>query len=89
MQKARDIAAVVLAALLVVGLAVVSVRGLIDPRQASLRLVSRCRMLLERCSIACMSQSRHRGCKRGLSDQAPMDAAAVLLTAATALRYST
>jgi hypothetical protein len=37
MQKALDIAAVVLAALLVVGLAVVSVRGLIDPQQASLR----------------------------------------------------
>jgi Domain of unknown function (DUF4267) len=37
MQKALDIAAVALAALLVVGLAVVSVRGLIDPQQASLR----------------------------------------------------
>jgi hypothetical protein len=37
MQKALDIAAVVLAALLVVGLAVVSVRGLIDPQRASLR----------------------------------------------------
>ena len=37
MQKARDIAAVVLAALLVVGLAIVSIRGLIDPQQASLR----------------------------------------------------
>jgi hypothetical protein len=37
MQKALDIAAVVLAALLVVGLAFVSVRGLIDPQQASLR----------------------------------------------------
>jgi hypothetical protein len=37
MQKALDIAAVVLAALLVVGLVVVSVRGLIDPQQASLR----------------------------------------------------
>jgi hypothetical protein len=57
MQKARDIAAVVLAALLVVGLAVVSVRGLIDPRQASLRLVSRCRMLLERSSIACICRN--------------------------------
>lgn len=32
-----DIAAVVLAALLVVGLAIVSIRGLIDPQQASLR----------------------------------------------------
>jgi hypothetical protein len=37
LHKTLDIAAVVLAALLVVGLAIVSIRGLIDPQQASLR----------------------------------------------------
>jgi hypothetical protein len=65
------------AALLVVGLAVVSIRGLIDPQQASLRFgfpVSDAaealfyRVYLSRNLVIV-------ACKRGLPDQAPMDAA--------------
>src|SRR5271163_491900 len=87
MQKTLDIAAVVLAALLVLGLAVVSVRGLIDPQQASLRFgfpVSDAagalvyRVYLSRNLVIV-------GCKRSSLIRRQWTPLAVLLTAAAAL----
>src|SRR6266436_4746557 len=77
MKRSLDIAAIVLTSLLLLGFAVLSVRGFIDPQPASARFglpVSRCR---RRPVLSCVSvpQSRHRRFRRDFPADAAMDPA--------------
>ncbi len=76
MKRSLDIAAIVLTALLLLGFAVLSLRGLIDPQQASGRRHAGIgcgrRLVLPGLSVP---QSRHRHCRRNLSAVTATDAA--------------
>jgi hypothetical protein len=77
MKRSLDIIAVALSALLLLGFAVLSFRGLIDPLQASARFGApgvRCRWCIVLSGVS-VAQPGHRHCGRGLPAVAAMEAA--------------